>query len=168
VRCHYQFSRAIRADIKEVEKRIGRVRSNNMDQVLLLHNASPQTSLHTRAAIAAVVWTAVPHSPYSPDLTSSHFHRIRSLKDALKRWRFADDGVREELRRFSEEFYANVNTHTQAKMEKKSADYEGDVVKNNLIFVKDVSMVYVNFIIIVIRAAREWGHQEAILSYRPS
>jgi len=54
-------------------------------------------------------------------------------------------------------------------LKKKSADYEGDVVKNNLNFVKDVSMVYVNFIIIVIRAsAREWGYQEALLSYRPS
>ena len=42
-------------------------------------------------------------------------------------------------------------------MENKCADDEGDVVKNNLNFVKDVSMVYVKFIIIVIRAARKGG-----------
>jgi len=124
-----------------------------MDQVLLLHNASPHTSLHTRAALAAVVWTAVPHPPYSPDLASSHFHLIGSLKDALRRWRFADDGVREELRHFSEGFYANVIHTLTHSWKKKSADYEGDVVKNNLNFVKDVSMVCVNFIIIVIRAS---------------
>jgi hypothetical protein len=39
--------------------------------------------------------------------------------------------------------------------------------KNNLIFVKDVSMIYVNFITIVITVS-ERKEQEALLSYRPS
>ena len=41
-------------------------------------------------------------------------------------------------------------------MENKCAD-DGDVVENYLNFVKDLSIVYVNFIIIVIRAARKVG-----------
>jgi hypothetical protein len=48
------------------------------------------------------------------------------------------------------------HTHTHAKVENKCADDEGDV-KNYLNFVKDLSMVYVNFIITVIRAARKGG-----------
>lgn len=79
-----------------------------MDQVLFLHNARPDTSLHPRVAIVAVVWTAVPHPPYSPDLAPSYFHLIGSLKDDLRRRRFANDSMREDLQRFSEEFYANV------------------------------------------------------------
>jgi hypothetical protein len=54
-----------------------------------------------------------------------------------------------------QQFYANV-THTHAKVENKCAD-DGHVVKSNLNFVKDVSMVYVNFIIIVIWAVRKGG-----------
>ena len=48
------------------------------------------------------------------------------------------------------------HTHTHAKVENKCAD-DGDVVENYLNFVKDLSIVYVNFIIIVIRAARKVG-----------
>lgn len=45
------------------------------------------TSLHTRVAITAVVWTAVPHPPYSPDLALSYAHLIGSLNDAFRRQR---------------------------------------------------------------------------------
>jgi hypothetical protein len=47
-------------------------------------------------------------------------------------------------------------SYTHAEVENICAD-DGDVVKNNLNFVKDVFMVCVNYIIIVIGAARKWG-----------
>jgi hypothetical protein len=48
-------------------------------------------------------------------------------------------------------------SYTHAEVENICADDEGDIVKNNLNFVKDVFMVYVNYIIIVIGAARKGG-----------
>jgi hypothetical protein len=99
--------------LKTLKQRIRRVRPNRkMSQVLFLHdNARRHTSLHTREAIARVVWTLPPHPRYSPDLTPGDFHLFVPLRDTLRGRRFADDeklkqSVREELRRFSKEFYA--------------------------------------------------------------
>lgn len=55
-------------------------------------------------------WSLLPHGPYSPDLAHSDFHLFGPLKEALRGRRFAKydelkHGVREEFRRFREEFY---------------------------------------------------------------
>jgi histone-lysine N-methyltransferase SETMAR len=81
-------------------------------QVHLHDNARPHTSLRTRKAVATVGWAVISLTPYGPDLAPSNFHLFGHLKDALRGRRFADDddelkhSVREELRRFSKEFYA--------------------------------------------------------------
>jgi histone-lysine N-methyltransferase SETMAR len=78
-------------------------------------------------------WTVLPRPLYSPDLTPSDFHIFGPLKDALRGRRFADDdelkhSVREELRRFSKEFYATgIQRLTQRW--KKCVDNEGDFVE---------------------------------------
>jgi histone-lysine N-methyltransferase SETMAR len=125
-----------------------------MNQVLLLsENARPHTNLHTRQAVAKVGRTVLPHSPYSPDLAPSDFVPFGLLKDALWGRRFADDNelihrVREQLRRFSKEFYATVIERLTQRW--KSVLIMETLWKNDLNFVKDVHMIYVNFIVIVI------------------
>jgi histone-lysine N-methyltransferase SETMAR len=73
-------------------------------------------------------WTVLPHPPYSPELAPSVFHLFGPLKDALGGRRFVDDNVREELRRFSNEFYATgIQRLTQRW--KKCVENEGDFVE---------------------------------------
>jgi histone-lysine N-methyltransferase SETMAR len=54
-----------------------------VNQVLLLHDARPHTSLCTRDAIAAVGWLVLRHPPYSPDLAPFDLHLFDLLKNAL-------------------------------------------------------------------------------------
>jgi hypothetical protein len=136
-----------------------------MDKVLL-HNTSP----HTRVAIAAVVWAAVPHPPYHRSPSSLQPRLAPSYFTLLDPWRMhSDDGVLQTTACCVKSSASPAKSFTQtsytdAKVENICAVMEtwkymccdGDV-KNNLNFVKDVSMVYVNFIIIVIGAARKGG-----------
>jgi hypothetical protein len=53
----------------------------------------------------------LPHPPYISDLAPSDFHPFGPLLDAIRERRFAEDDelkhrVREELRRFTQEFHA--------------------------------------------------------------
>jgi histone-lysine N-methyltransferase SETMAR len=90
-------------------------------------NARPHTSLRTREAIATMGWTVLRHPPFSPDLAPSDFNLFDPLKDALRGRRFADDelkhSVREELRRFSIEYYA-TGIKRLTKRWKKCVDNE--------------------------------------------
>jgi hypothetical protein len=150
-RCHNQI-RAICADITEVKQRIRRVRSNRkMNKVFFLHdNVRP----HTREAIATMGWTVLSHPPYSPDLAPPDFHIFGPLKDALRGRRFTEDdelkhSVREELRRFSKEFFA---TGMQLLKQRRNSVLimKKTLWKNNLSFVNYVPLIYVSLIIIVI------------------
>jgi histone-lysine N-methyltransferase SETMAR len=112
-----------------------------MNRVLLRDNATPHTSLCTREATATLGWPVLLLPPYSPELTPSDFHLSGPLKDAIRGRRFADDdvlkhSVREQLRRFSKEFYATgIQRLTQRWI--KCVDNEEDFVeKNSLKFVK--------------------------------
>jgi hypothetical protein len=52
-----------------------------MSQVLLHHDsARPHTSLCTREEVATIVWTVLPHPPYSPDFAPSVFHFLAPWK----------------------------------------------------------------------------------------
>jgi len=96
-------------------KRVRRARPDKKIHPLLLlllqDKAGPHASLHTGEGIEIVEWSLLPHGPYSPDLAPSYFHLCGPLKEALRGRRFAKydelkHGVREEFRRFREEFYA--------------------------------------------------------------
>ena len=62
-------------------------------------------------------WTFLPHPPYSPDLAPSNFHDFRSLMDALRGRRCAEEkldvGVRREQRIFSRDFLRDRHTVVQ-------------------------------------------------------
>jgi hypothetical protein len=84
--------------------------AKQMNQVLILHDASLHTSLCTREAIATMGWTIFPSSPHSPDLPTFNFHLFVSLKDALRGCCVLDNNdlqlsLCEELRCFSKHFY---------------------------------------------------------------
>jgi hypothetical protein len=49
-----------------------------------------------------------PSSSLQSHLAPSYFHLIGSLKDALRRRRFVEDSMPEELSLFSRVFYTNV------------------------------------------------------------
>jgi histone-lysine N-methyltransferase SETMAR len=114
-----------------------------MNKVLLLHdNARP----HTREAIATMGWTVLSHPPYSPELAHPEFHLFGPLKDALRGRRFAEDdelkrSVREELRRFSKEFFATGIQHLKQRCNSVLI-MKKTFWKNNLNFVKDVPLIY--------------------------
>jgi hypothetical protein len=89
----------------------------------------------------------LPRSPYSSDLPQSGVHLSYLLK-------VADDddepkhSKREELRLCSRTFVTDIQRVTQRC--ENCGDNEGEFVKNNLSFVKNVPMTYVNCIIIVV------------------
>jgi histone-lysine N-methyltransferase SETMAR len=75
-------------------------------------------------------WNVLPRPLYSPDLTPSDFHLFGPLRDVLRGRRFADDvelnhSVREDLRRFSKEFYT-TDVQRLTQMWKKCVDNEED------------------------------------------
>jgi hypothetical protein len=111
-----------------------------------------------------------PHPPYSPDLAPSDLHLFSTLKVAFRGRCFADDdnemkySVREQRRRFSKECYV-TGIQRPTRRWKKCVD-NGDFVKNNLNFAKDVPMRYVKFIITEIIVSEK--QMEALLSYRLS
>ena len=43
-------------------------------------------------------WTVFSHPPYSLDLTPSDIQLFRTLKDAIRRGRFADDELKYSMR----------------------------------------------------------------------
>jgi len=60
--------------------------------VLLLHNnARPHSAALTQEKLAQLYWTALEHSPYSPDLSPCGCHMFGSLKEALGGQCFDDD-----------------------------------------------------------------------------
>jgi len=89
----------------------------------------------------------LPHIPYSPDLAFSTIHPFGPLKDALWGRRFADDdvleehGEREELRRFSKEFYVTGQQRvTQGG--KRLLITNKTLWKNNLNLVNYVAIIF--------------------------
>ena len=70
--------------LKKLKARIRRVRpALEMSKVLLQHdNARPHTSLKTREVISSFSWTAISHSPYSPNLALSDFHLFGPPKES--------------------------------------------------------------------------------------
>jgi len=101
--------------LMKLKHRVRRVRPDKkIHPVLLLllqDKARPHTSLHTGEGIEIMGWSLLPHGPFIPDIAPSNFHPFGSLKEALRGRRFAKydelkHGVREEFRRFREEFYA--------------------------------------------------------------
>ena len=98
--------------------------------------------------------TSLPYSPSSPDLPPSAFHIFGPLKGTLWRRRFsAGDELKHGLR---EEPDASTKSFTRpaysvSRRGRKSVFMMKKTLwKNNLIFIKDVPVIDINFILIVI------------------
>jgi len=60
--------------------------------VLLLHdNARPHSAALTQEKLAQMYWTALEHSPYSPDLSPCDYHMFGPFKEALGGQHFDND-----------------------------------------------------------------------------
>jgi hypothetical protein len=124
-----------------------------MNQLLLHDSARLHTSLYTSEAVTTVEWTVLPDPPCCPDLAPSNFHIFGPLKAAVQGRCSADDT---ELKQHAckaptlkQRVLCNQHTASRTKVERMWIMKE-TLWKNNNNFVKDVPMIYVNFILIVI------------------
>jgi hypothetical protein len=97
-----------------------------------------------------VEWTVLPLPPFSHDLAPSNSRLSGLLKDAILGQCFAEDdelkhGLREELRRFSIEFYA-AGIQRLMQRRKTVSRMKENLWKNSLNFVTNAPIMYVNVI----------------------
>ena len=95
--------------IKNLRRRVCRVRGST-SQILLLHDdARPHTACTTIDALETLKFEVLSHPPYSPDLAPSDFHFCPHLKRDLKRTHFtSDDEVKQavtSIKRRTPEFF---------------------------------------------------------------
>lgn len=82
--------------LRNLRRRVCRVR-NTTEPILLLHdNARPHTSRATTEALDRLKFEVLPHPPYSPDLAPNDFHFFPNLKRDIKGKHFRSD---EEVKR---------------------------------------------------------------------
>ena len=84
--------------LRNLRRRVCRVREST-DRILLQHdNATPHTSRATKAALTRLKFDTLPHPPYSPDLAPCDFYLFPNLKRHLKGTRFnSNDEVKEAV-----------------------------------------------------------------------
>ena len=84
--------------IKNLRRRVCRVRGST-SRILLLHdNARPHTARATIDALETLKFEVLSHPPYSPDLAPSDFHFFPHLKRDLKGTHFtSDDEVKQAV-----------------------------------------------------------------------
>jgi len=109
--------------------------------------ARPPTSLCTMG------WTLLLHPPYSRYLAPSNFQLFGPLKDILRERHFEDHdelkhSLCEALRRLSKTFYA-TGLQRLSQWWETCVENEEEFGENNLTFVKDALMIYINFIVAV-------------------
>jgi len=84
--------------IKDLRRRVCRVRRSTPPILLLHDNARPHTARATIDALETLKFDVLSHSPYSPDLAPSDFHFFPHLKWDLKRTPFtSDDEVKQAV-----------------------------------------------------------------------
>jgi hypothetical protein len=103
-----------------------------------------RTNLLTREAIPAMCRTVPPHfPPYSPDKAPSDLHIFGPLKHILRRspfWGRRRAETANSSRRLAYSV-ARIGVETVSIMKE-------NLCKNNISFVKDVLMIYVDYIVI--------------------
>lgn len=98
--------------LKNLKKRLTRVRKHKRNILLQHDNARPHTAHATVEAIHNLNFTVLPHPAYSPDLAPCDYHLFPKMKESLrgKRYDSNDDvmnTVRTWLRKQSVEFYCD-------------------------------------------------------------
>jgi len=84
--------------IKNVRRRVCRVRGSTLWILLLRDNARPHTARATIDALETLKFEVLSHPPYSPDFAPSDFHFFLHLKRDLKGTHFnSDDEVKEAV-----------------------------------------------------------------------
>jgi len=85
-------------EIKNLRRRVCRVRRSTSPVLLLNKNARPQTARATIDALETLKFEVLFHPPYSPDLAPSDFHFFPHLKRDLKGTHFtSDDEVKQAV-----------------------------------------------------------------------
>jgi histone-lysine N-methyltransferase SETMAR len=84
--------------IKNLRRRVCRVRRSASLILLLYDNARPQTARATIDALETLKFEVPSHPPYSPDLAPSDFHFFSHLKRNLKETHLtSDDEVKQDV-----------------------------------------------------------------------
>jgi len=84
--------------IKNLRRRVCRVRHSTSPILLLHDNARPHTAHATIDALETLKFEVLSHPPYSPDLVPSDFHFFPHLKRDLKGTHFtSDDEVKQAV-----------------------------------------------------------------------
>ena len=80
--------------VKNLRRRVCRVRGSTL-RILLLHdNARPHTARATIDALETLKFEVLSHPPYSPDLTPSDFHFFHLKRDLQGTHCTSDDEVK--------------------------------------------------------------------------
>jgi transposase len=84
--------------IKNLQRRVCRVRGSTSRILLVRDNARPHTARATIEALETLRFEVLSHLPYSPDLAPSDFHFFPHLKRDLKGIHFtSDDEVKQAV-----------------------------------------------------------------------
>jgi len=84
--------------IKNLQRRVCRVRRSTLPILLLHDNARPHTARATIDALETLKFEVLFHPPYSPDLAPSDLHFFPQLKRDLKETHFtSDDEVKQAV-----------------------------------------------------------------------
>ena len=91
--------------IKNLRRRVCRVRGSTSPILLLHDNARPHTARATIDALETLKFEVFSHPPYSPDLAPSDFHFSPHLRRELKGTHFTlDDEVKQAVTSWIKEF----------------------------------------------------------------
>ncbi|VDL77390.1 unnamed protein product [Nippostrongylus brasiliensis] len=81
-----------------------------------MNNASPNTAKITKRKYVELDIELVPHPPYSPDLSLSHYHVIRSMQSFFSGRKFNN----------RDEFKSNHENGQYGSQDKKAIEHNGE------------------------------------------
>ena len=106
------------------------VRPHKREISFLHDNATPHTAKLTKAKLADLHWTVLPHPPYSPDYAPTDYKAFRSLQNFLNGKNFANE---DEVKQAIQEWIDSKNRDFRVKgiavlpdRWAKAIEYEGD------------------------------------------
>ena len=119
--------------IKNLRRRVCRVRRSTSPILLLHDNASPPTARTTIDALETLKFEVLSHPLYSPDLVPGNFHFFPHLKRDLKGTHFtSDDEVKQAvmswIKQRTPEFFID-GMHKLVLRWEKCIERQGDYVK---------------------------------------
>jgi histone-lysine N-methyltransferase SETMAR len=108
--------------------------TGQMSELLLLYdNTKLHTSVHIKKATTRNFgWTVLPHPPYNPDLTPSHYYLFCPLKQSLQGHHYTNKALHnvtcQWLQTTQSDSY-QVGTYTLVQAWKKTVDKDKDYVE---------------------------------------